>query len=158
MGADADGDGLLAVDGEAVEVGLGVLELGDGDGLHLRDLLVGAVVDEDRLTTPDDGAVLLVVHGLHLDLNVHETDHLERGGTDVVQGGEGVAGELEREGDEHGVHGVVGDAGLVLLLVGGLGVQDVLAEELLIEEGGLELLERLAGGDLNAALGNALVV
>ena len=156
VGANGDDDGVVALGGEAGLIGLGVLELSHGALVHLLHLALGAVVDVDGLTTPDDGLAGLLVEGTNLSLNVHLGNHRHTGLADVPEGEEGVAEHVDHEAEHEAVEGVVEDAGLVDLVGGELRLKDVLAEELLVPNVGVELLE---GHDiLDAALAGALRV
>lgn len=140
VGANSDDDGVVTLGGEAGLVGLGVLELGHADLVHFLHLAGRAVVDVDGLTTPHDSLAALLVKGSNLGLDVHLGNHGHTGLADVPEGEEGVAEHVDHKAEHEAVEGVVENAGLVELVGGELRLEDVLAEELLVPDVGVELL------------------
>ncbi len=136
VSANTNDDGVLVLDGEAVLVGLGILQGGEGSFVELLALEFGAEVQEDGLTTPDDGSALLRAHGADFDFDVGFEDHGHLGLTHPPEGADSVTDTESGETDEGGVEDVVHDTAAVFVVdVGKLGLEDVLAEEFFVEHG-----------------------
>jgi hypothetical protein len=135
MGANTNNDGVFVLDREAFLISLGVLQSGDGGFVKLFALHIRALVQEDGLTTPDDGLAFLRIHRSDFDFDVRFEDKGHLGLTHPPDGGDGVTETEGGEADESRVEDVVKNASLVFGVNSGGRLEDVLAEEFFVEHG-----------------------